>query len=459
MRGPSSLRGRLALWLGLALAVLWLTTALLSATLLRREMDAVFDSALQETAERLLPLAINDLLGRDGDPEDGDGPRTLGVIAPHDEFLTYVLRDPTGRVLLQSHAVAPDTFPLWDGPGFRTTATHRLYNIAALRDSVRLSLAEPLAHRAGTAARALVLQSLSLLLLLPLAFGAILLALRAGLGPLRRWRERLAARNARDLAPVPVDDLPDELAPLAATLNDLLARLAAAFAAERSFAANAAHELRTPLAGAIAQAQRLQAETADPAAQARAAEIEAALKRLLRVAERLLQLARAEGARLRRDEAADLRPILRLLVDEQGRGEGAGRIRLTLPEAPVMSDLDPDALAIVLRNLIDNALRHGDAESPVAITLTMAGTLCVENDGPLIPPETLARLATRFARADTSAQGSGLGLAIVATIAERIGAELDLASPRPGAEGGLAVRLVLDQGLQARIGTDRAGGG
>lgn len=445
MRAPRSLCGRLALWLGLGLAALWLATALLTASLMRREMDAVFDSALQETAERLLPLAINDLMARDGDDDhdDGDGPRTLGVIAPHDEFLTYVLRDPAGRVLLQSHAVAAGTFPPWDGPGFRTTATHRLYSITALRDSVRLSLAEPLAHRARIATRALTLQLLPLLLLVPLALGAILLALRAGLAPLRAWRERLAARSARDLAPMPVDDLPVELAPLAATLNDLLARLAAAFAAERSFAANAAHELRTPLAGAIAQAQRLQAETVDPAARARAADIETALKRLLRVAERLLQLARAEGARLRRDETADLRPILRLLIDEQARGDGANRVRLTLPQSPVISDLDPDALAIILRNLIDNALRHGDPDSPVEVTLTADGTLRVENDGPAVPPETLSRLATRFSRADNGAQGSGLGLAIVATIAERISSELELASPRSGATGGFSAALML----------------
>ncbi|MGC5198895.1 sensor histidine kinase, partial [Aphanothece microscopica] len=111
---------------------------------------------------------------------------------------------------------------------------------------------------------------------------------------------------------------------MAATLNGVLTRLKAAFEAERSFAANAAHELRTPLAGAIAQAQRLQAETADPIAVARAADVEATLKRLTRLSERLMQLARAEGGRLRIDTPGDLRTIARLVADDAGRTAGPG---------------------------------------------------------------------------------------------------------------------------------------
>lgn len=442
MRAAASLRLRLALWLGSGLAVLWLATALVTATLMRGEMDRVFDSSLQEAAERLLPLAVNDLLGRDDD-EDGDeeGPRTLGTPAPHDEFLTYVLRDPAGRVLLQSHSVDVATFPPWAGAGFATTATHRLYGLAALSDTVRLTVAEPLAHRARIAREGLWVLLLPLLVVVPVAVGAIWFALRAGLAPLDRWRRRLALRGARDLAPVAADDLPVELAPVAATLNDLLARLAAAFEAERSFAANAAHELRTPLAGAVAQVQRLRAETADPAARHRADGIEAALKRLMRVSERLMQLARAEGASLRRDTPADLRPVMHLLVDEQARH--AGRIRLHLPEAPVLSDLDPDALAIVLRNLIDNALRHGDPAGAVDVELTAGGVLRVDNDGPVVPPEALARLATRFTRGGEAQDGSGLGLAITATIAGRLGARLALSSPRPGSTGGFRAEIGL----------------
>jgi two-component system OmpR family sensor kinase len=286
---------------------------------------------------------------------------------------------------------------------------------------------------------------LPLVVVLPAALIAIVLAVRASLAPLRLFRDRLAARGARDLSPVDGAGLPTEIAPLADTMNSLLSRLDAAFEAERSFAANAAHELRTPLAGAIAQAQRLQAETRDADAKARAAEIEVTLKRLTRLAERLLQLARAEGGRLRRDVAADLRPVARLIVDDLARIAGPGRILLTLPDGAVMSDLDVDAFAILMRNLIENALRHGQADSPIEVTLAADGTLTVANDGPVLPADDLARLTQRFERAGPDGAGSGLGLAIVRSIAERTGSSFGIRSPRAsGASGFEATFRVKD---------------
>jgi two-component system OmpR family sensor kinase len=272
---------------------------------------------------------------------------------------------------------------------------------------------------------------------------AIVLSVRASLASLRRFRETLAVRGARDLSPVPEDDIPLEIAPVAATLNVLLSRLKGAFEAERSFAANAAHELRTPLAGAIAQAQRLQSETDDPAAAARAADIEATLKRLTRLSERLMQLARAEGGRLRLDQTSDLRSVVRIIIDEMARATPAGRIALTLPDGPVLSDLDPDALGILCRNLIENAIRHGGAAEPIDVSLLQDGTLRVANAGPLVPKEKLEKLTGRFERAGPNTTGSGLGLAIVAAISERIGSQLILNSPRAGKEDGFEVCIRL----------------
>lgn len=439
MKLPRSLLARLGLSLGLVLTVLWLLASTVTAVIVRGEMDEVFDSALRETAERILPLAVTDIVGR----EDQGITQRLAPIREHDEFFTYLVRDAEGRILLQSHAADPAVFPPWDGPGFRQSATHRLYSDAALQDTIRITVAEPLAHRTAVAREIQMGLGLPLLIVLPVALIAIILAVRFSLDPLRRFRSRLEARGARDLSEVPAEGLPTEIGPLAETLNSLLARLREAFEAERSFAANAAHELRTPLAGAIAQAQRLRSETSEPVTEARAAEIEATLKRLTRLSERLMQLARAEGGRLRMDRSGDLKAVARVVVDDLERASTKDRIALTLPSTAVMSDIDPDAFAILCRNLVENALRHGAENTTVQVALTADGLLSVANDGPVLPLNTLDRLTARFERANASADGSGLGLAIVAAIADRIGSSLVLESPRPGASSGFQASLRL----------------
>lgn len=439
MNLPRSLQWRLGLTLGLLLTVLWIGAASVTAILARHALDEVLDSSLQETAQRILPLAVAEVLGRD---VEGVTQRQA-KIRTHDEFLTYAVRDGQERLLLLSHDADPAVFPGWSGSGFSQSSTHRLYSEEALQGSVRLTVAEPLSHRSVVAREIQLGLVLPLLIFLPITLVTIVLAVRASLGPLRRFRERLAVRGARDLSLVPVDELPTELVPVADTLNGLLGRLSAAFEAERSFAANAAHELRTPLAGAIAQVQRLQAETRDTGAKSRAADIEASLKRLTRLSERLMQLARAEGGRLRLDHSADLRVVARLLTDELSRMAAAGRVVLALPPEPVMSDLDPDVFAILLRNLVDNAMRHGMPHSPISVSLTPDGLLTVANDGPVVPSEALGRLADRFERAGTQAEGSGLGLAIVHAIAQRIGSALRLESPRPGQASGFEASLSL----------------
>lgn len=439
MRGPRSLQARLGLSLGLLLAVLWIAVASVTMLMLRDEMDEVFDAALQEMAQRLLPVAVVDIVGR----EEAGMTQRLAAIREHEEYFTYIVRDGAGRILLQSHRADPAVFPDYDGSGFRQTATHRLYNESALRDSIRISVAEPLAHRERVAREIQWALGLPILVVVPIALVAVVIALRLSLAPLRRFRDRLAARHGRDLSPVPMHDLPAEIAPVADTINALLARLKAAFEAERSFAANAAHELRTPLAGAIAQIQRLQAETGDDATLQRARDIEATLKRLTRLSERLMQLARAEGGRLRMDRPSDLRPVARVMAEDIGRSVGHGRIALSLPDRPVLSDLDPDAFGILCRNLIDNALRHGAPGTSVAVTLSADGTFSVANDGPVVPAETLARLTGRFERANTTGGGSGLGLAIVQAIAERSGSRLLLKSPRSGEMSGFEAIVTL----------------
>lgn len=442
MKG-ASIRIRSAVALSLIVTALWLVTAALTGRLLSDEMDEVFDSALQETGQRILQLAVVDVLNR----EEAGVTRRVTGLAVHEEHFTYVVRDQTGALLLTSHRAEPSDFPLFDADGFHDANGLRFYQEAAVSGTVILSIAEPLSHRREVGVEMAVALALPLLVTVPLSVVAIFYGLGFGLRPLDSLRDQLARRSADRLTPLPREGLPTELRPVADTVNDLLARLETSFAAERSFAANAAHELRTPLAGALAQVQRLRQQSADADTKRRADEVEATLKRLTRLSEKLMQLARAEGARLVVDQPADIRAVVALVAQDFRSVHDVSRLHLALPEGAVLSTVDPDAVGIVARNLIENALRHG-GDSAVNVTLDTSGCLTVENSGPAIPPGRMAGLTDRFVRGG-GGEGSGLGLAIVQTIAGRIGSTLSLQSPIPGRNDGFRASIGLTRDISS----------
>lgn len=119
------------------------------------------------------------------------------------------------------------------------------------------------------------------------------------------------------------------------------------------------------------------------------------------------------------------------------------RIVLSLPERIVRSDLDPDAFAILLRNLVENGLRHARSDTPVEVSLESDGTLIVANHGPVLSAEDLGRLSQRFERGHAETEGSGLGLAIVAASAERTEGTSEYLSLRPGMNDGFEARFQL----------------
>ena len=439
MGGPQSLQGRLALWLGLGLALIWAVAAFITVERLRTEMDLVFDSALEEAAQRLLPLAVRDILDRDADDSSNQRVTPLRL---HDEYFTYLVRDSDGAILMRSHSADPTNFPPFSGMGFANTDTHRIYSDAALQGSITISMAEPLSHRRAAMRGVTLALGAPLLLILPLGLLAIWLVVRFSLVPLRRFRADIEARDGGDLTPISDADLPTEIRPNAVAVNQLLERLRRTLDAERSFTANSAHELRTPVAAALAQVQRLIIEAPDDITRDRARSIEAALRRLSRLSERLMQLARAQSGTMRPAGPVDLVPILRLVVKDLGAA--ATRIDLTLPDTPAMARIDADAFAIIARNLIENALKHGEFDKPVQVILSADGIFTVRNSGPAVAPELLERLSQPFIRGTTPAEGAGLGLAITRAIAKDCEGSLKLASPLPGQADGFEACLKLN---------------
>ena len=433
-----SLRLRLGLWLALAVTALWLAAATVAGLVLRREIGEVFDSALQEVAQRVLPLAYAELLSRDG----GSATQHMAPIGPHREYITYVVRDADGRELLQSSDADLMQIPRGLPPGFHSTERLRTYTEAAVRGTILVTTAEDLGHRRAAVRRAVVALIWPLVALVPIALVGVWLSVRLSLRPVVTFRSAIEERGRGNLAPVAAVGLPEEIAPVATSVNALLERLRGTLEAERGFTANSAHELRTPIAAALAQTQRLVAELPGGAPRERARSVAVALKRLSRLSEKLLQLAKAEGGGLLAETPTPLAPVLRHVIADLDRLTDRGEDLMVEipPDSGLVCDLDPDAFAILARNLIENALKHGTPSTPVRVRLA-DGLFEVSNGGPVVPADRLARLIRPFERGPTGAEGSGLGLAIVAAICRGAGLTLDLASPIPGEADGFRARV------------------
>jgi two-component system OmpR family sensor kinase len=431
-----SLSRRLIVSLTLSLGVLWLIAAALAGWAALHETNEIFDSALQETAQRLLPLALDDLDERK--EHDEIEVEDAVPIAGHEEYLIYQFRDRDGRVMLRSHGAPAEPFPVPLQHGFADRDGQRFYTEPSPDGSFVVQVTEKQAHRYRALIRGLLSLIVPLLLLPPIAGLIIWRAVARSVRPLRAIREEIAARGGANLEPLPEAGLPSELSPIVRDINRLIERLGHALEAERGFAANSAHEMRTPVAAALAQVQRLGAELAGTPQQARIQQIEDALRRLAARVAKLLQLSRVDSGIAITSESADLLPILQLVIDEYARTPGhAGRIRIETGGIDRLAErIDIDAFAIVFRNLLENALLHGDKAQPVRIWIAPDRSIHIANGGPLIPPEILRQLTHRFFRGRTTAEGSGLGLAIAERILEQAGADLTLLSPASGQPDG-----------------------
>jgi two-component system OmpR family sensor kinase len=463
--GPGwSLSRRLIVRLSLGLGALWLVSAGAAAWIAAHETNEVFDSAMQETAQRLLPLALDDIgdldhgkpvgshdaAAHDGDHHDsdsrdgdtGDGDAAAGIPA-HREYLIYQIRAADGRVLLRSHDAPEAPFPAPLMHGFTEVEGGRFYTEVAADGSTVIQVSEKQSHRRTVLVNGLTTMLAPLLLLLPLVGAIILFTVRGALQPLGGLRQAIAARGGSNLEPIAETGLPDELAPIVRDVNRMIERLGAALESERAFAANSAHEMRTPVAAALAQVQRLGAELAGRPEQPRAllervAQVEGTLRRLANRVAKLLQLARADSGQAASSESADLLPVLHLVIDEYTRSDAAaGRIRFDAGKAERLpARIDIDAFAIAFRNLLENALIHGDPAMPVRVAVGADRSVRIINGGAVVPPDVLEKLTQRFVRGQTAAEGSGLGLAIAEKILRQAGGRLALHSPATGSDAG-----------------------
>lgn len=274
-------------------------------------------------------------------------------------------------------------------------------------------------------------------------------ALKAALRPLRSVSSDLTGRDPYDTAPVDIRNVPRELRPLLLAFNSLLGRVDTAMKAERQFIADAAHELRTPLAALHVQAEVALAATSMEARNEALGKLLDVSQRAQRLTEQLLDLARLDaGLHAAAMAEADLLELARHVLDEFRLHAADKAIRLRLAGESCRLRCDVDEMGVLIRNLVDNALRHGRPGGTVLVSCgwqreggQRCAALSVSDDGVGVAEEELGAIFERFYRSPgTTTSGTGIGLSLVSGIAALHGASVEARSST--ALGGLEVRLM-----------------
>ena len=307
-----------------------------------------------------------------------------------------------------------------------------------------IQIAQPVRVREELARAAAVRVTIPLAFLLPVMIIAAAWSVRRGLLPLQYVAAEIQRRDAHSLTPLGENNLPREIAPLVSELNRLLSRLQQAFAAQQAFISDAAHELRSPLTALRLQLQLLDRAPDESAIREARARLGAAVERAIHLAEQLLTLARSDrGETTGGFEAVDLAAAAAAAITDTHDSALARQIDLSLDATPNSGvHGDREAIRILVRNLVDNAVRYTPPHGSVQVrcrSSTEGALLEVTDTGPGIPAADRERVFDRFYRRATVQEGgTGLGLAIVKAIAERHGAQVVLAEA-PG--GGLRVAV------------------
>jgi two-component system, OmpR family, sensor kinase len=443
MREPS-IRRKLLAWVLGTLGVGAVALMLIAYFLTLHEVDEIMDDSLMQAA-RL--LADRDLRGAIALGTDVPLPSA----ADTESKLVAIARRPDGSLLFTSEPEISLSFLPTPGKSTQHVGGAQWHVFTVVQSDRVIQVAQPASARREGAVEAASRLVIPLAVLIALIGAVLPGALRRGMKPLAFANDALGLRNARSLEPLDVRGMPLEILPVVRTLNDLLRRLQSAFAAQRNFVADAAHELRSPVTALQLQVQILEASR-DPVERSLAtAELATGIGRTRRLIEQLLYLSRASA-----DESGDasfvpqnvdLSDLARDVVVRWSREAERRGIDLGADAMGVLSVAGNAAqLEIMLSNLVENALRYtrrGGVVDVIAAQVEGLPTLRVVDDGPGIALAERERVFDRFYRSPEAVaseeSGSGLGLAIVRSIAEKHGAVVLLHTAPSGR--GLEVRV------------------
>ncbi|KPU96497.1 histidine kinase [Variovorax paradoxus] len=428
-RMTGSLRARL-LWFLLAAIVLAAgAQALVAYRTVLKEADEIFDYHMQQMALSL----------RAGLPPSA-AVGGLGGAEQNFDFVVQVWTADGVRIFESAdQAALPQLAVLGFADVRARGTTYRVFSMQTR--GLVIQVAQDMAarqHMAGTLALRTVAP---VALMAPLLMLVVWWVVSRSLAPVARVRTQVASRQADDLSPVSEEKLPDEVRPLVQELNLLFDRVRQAFEAQKHFVADAAHELRSPLAALKLQVQGLQRASDDGARELAIGRLVAGIDRATRLVEQMLALARHEASMAAGapPEPVVLAEVARLAVSDAVAAAQARRIDIGIARADEGATVkgQSEALRMLLRNLLENAVKYTPEEGRVDIAIARlddAVELSVDDSGPGLPPTERERVLDRFYRSgEPQAPGSGLGLSIVKSIAELHGASVALdASPSLG---------------------------
>ena len=450
-----SLRARLLVALAAVLLAAWGGWFAIQYMALSAQQGSDADKMLRNVAEQILQSLPGDLATAGQQRQFSLRGETAPPTGKLDALGFQVWEHGTGRRLMSSrpapeHAINPNFVD-----GYADAAIEgepwRSYSVSDADRRVQVQVGVPEAAMQAEFMRWLRAGLTAALCLLVGMGIAIWLVIHWSLRPVLQVSRSLDARTPLDLAPLPEGRLPGEVLPMVRAFNKLMARLGNALEHERQFLSEAAHELRTPLAALLAQAQVLQHAGDREEARVALDRLVAGIERTSRLAQQLLDTARVEaGGSLDRATDVDLAMVAGMVADEfELIALRAGQsIELEGAHAPVHGDIDD--LGILVRNLLDNALRHGGSGTRVRMETRVEGegdgrvaTLVVADDGPGIPEGDRERVFERFYRVGGGqlAQGIGLGLSLVERVVAAHGGRLRCGV---GLEGrGFSVEILL----------------
>lgn len=468
--GTRSLQRHLLTWLLLPQLVLWLAAAFVTYNVAERYANKAIDESLT-TATRALARQVKPL----GNGLFIDFPKAAQDIieADPDDRVYYMVSTPPGQFILgnkQLPGPPPIVNPrlaepyfydgkIGEGPiavAVRVSALYLAYGDDS-KQRMLVQIARSRASREQLAGEILVDTALPLSALIALMSVIVYGGIRTGLAPLSRMRMLVEGRAPNDLTPIELDAAPEEVRALAKAINTLLAEVQESVSAQKRFISDAAHQLRTPLAGLKSQTELALNETSEPDLKARLQLVNQSAARSAHLVNQLLSLARAEPGsaaeqgkarcdirKLAADLCAELVPRAIAAGIDLGFGFGDGEDSPDAPAAYVMGH--SLLLREALTNLIDNAIRYAGRGKVVTVGVETQGSqvvVTVEDNGPGLAEADRERVFQRFVRATYDSHGCGLGLAIAREIVSRHAGTVMLEAAKP-------------QGLRAVIRLPRA---